>query len=128
MLAFHLWSQSGADFVRAPVAGEEHLGMFTDKILSEQFADKMRTVELRVGKKQCLKILRAERTNGCRKVIINPAFDGSYALIMSLETAIRVFGDSNDIWGGAVEAAERRPCQEGKTTPSCKFTSQGQLL
>ena len=128
MLAFHLWSQAGDDFVRSPVAGEEHLGMFTDSILSGQFADRMRTVELRVGKKRCLEILRAERTNGCRKVIVNPAFDGSYALIMSLETAIRVFGDSDDVWGGAVEAVERRPCQERKTTPSCKFTSQGQLL
>ena len=128
MLAFHLWAQASDDFVRSPVAGEDHLGMFTDKLLSEQFAERMRTVELRVGKKRCLEILRAERVAGCRKVIINPAFDDSYALIMPLETAIRVFGDSNDVWGGAVEAAERRPCQEGKTTPSCKFTSQRQLL
>ena len=111
MLAFHLWAQAGDDFVRSPVAGEDHLGMFTDKIISGEFADRVRTVELRVGKKRCLEILRSERAKGCRKVIINPAFNGTYALIMPIATAIRVFGDSNDIWGGAIEAAERRPLQ-----------------
>ena len=125
MLAFHLWAQAGDDFVRSPVAGEDHLGMFTDKIISGEFADRVRTVELRVGKKRCLEILRSERAKGCRKVIINPAFNGTYALIMSIETAIRVFSDSTDIWGGAVEAVERRPRRERKIIPSCEFISRG---
>lgn len=93
------------------MAGEDHLGIFTDKLISGEFADRVRTVELRVGKKRCLEILRSERAKGCRKVIINPAFNGAYALIMSIETAIRVFSDSNDIWGGGVEAVEHRPFQ-----------------
>ena len=118
MLAFHLWSQAGDDFVRSPVAGEEHLGMFTDKLLSEQFADRMRTVELRVGKKRCLEILRAERTNGCRKVIINPEDDGRYAMRLSMATAIRVFGASKVIWEDADENAvcQRRQSLRGFVT------------